>query len=105
VRKRYGRWYARRGRGAAHLGVFGTEAEAAAAHKAAEVSAAGLDPNSDLLQLPAELPKHDKRRYLFHGKSIAEWGRITGIPHPTLYWRMRVRNWPLELAIKANTTK
>lgn len=43
VRLRHGRWYARFSD--THLGVFNTESEAVAARKAAQIKAAGLDPD------------------------------------------------------------
>ena len=43
VRMKYGRWYARYSH--THLGVFDTEAEALTARKAAQIMAAGVDPD------------------------------------------------------------
>ena len=44
VRQRYGRWYARFSDN--HIGVYDTESEAIAARKAAQIKAAGFDPDS-----------------------------------------------------------
>jgi hypothetical protein len=103
VRRRYGRWYARFGN--QHLGVFSTEAQAKAARRAAEVAAAGLDPNADRDVRAIRPEKRAQRIFLHEGKTLAEWSRLTGIPQPTLHHRVFVQGLaPEEAMSKRKTT-
>ena len=89
VRKRHGRWYARiRNPGQQrHIGVFDTKQEALAAYKAARIRN-GFE--SDRLEpTPTKrLKKKARQTFKWRGKTLSEWSRITGIPQPTLYWRV-----------------
>lgn len=86
IRRRYGRWQARYSN--IHLGTFDSEEEAASARRAALCRAAGVDPNTSLDAQPQKISKRQHRRDLFDGRTLSEWSRITGIPQPTLHWRI-----------------
>jgi len=90
IRYRYGRWYARFRH--THLGSFATQAEAITARRSAELQSAGLDPNEVRQAAPTVLPpKRMHRTFTYEGKTLSEWSRITGIPQPTLHWRIHNR--------------
>lgn len=90
IRQRYGRWYARFCH--THLGSFKTKEEAISARRHAELRAAGLDPNESRTAIPLVLPpKREHKSFVYRGKTLSEWSRITGIPQPTLHWRIHIR--------------
>jgi hypothetical protein len=103
VRMRYGRWYARFG--SVHIGVFDTEESAREARRNVEVASAGLDPNAsrDVLPVVLNVRTHDWSKY--DGKSLLQWARETGIPQPTLHWRVKVKGMTIAEAISKRSPR
>lgn len=102
VRQRYGRWYARFSN--THLGVFDTEAEAIAARKAAQIKAAGIDPDSFLRSELTFVKRYPYKKFYYQGKNLSEWAKELNMPQPTLWHKVFVQEIPIEKIISRNST-
>lgn len=84
------RWQARHG--GKTLGTFASKEEAEAVVAQHIAGSAGdflvsLRPADVRPAAPAR-PRHKRPKKLYEGKTISQWARETGIPQPTLHWRV-----------------
>lgn len=79
--------------------TFSTEREATEFRKELVISKCGHDPDLRRVESPQKTKPRKQPVKKFLGKSLSEWSRETGVPQPTLYYRVVKKGVSIEQAV------